>query len=39
MSKEGIKPPAILDNSLNSGINYIDNSKTPFKFDESCLKQ
>ena len=27
------------DNSLNPGINYIDNSKIHLKFDGSCLKQ
>ena len=39
MSKERIKPPARLDSRLNSGINYIDNSKRHLKFDESYLKQ
>ena len=32
-------PPLMYDNSLNPGINYIDNSKIQLKFDGSCLKQ
>ena len=28
-----IKPPATSDNSLNPGINYIDNAKIHLKFD------
>ena len=39
MSDESIKPPSTPDNSLNPGINYIDNAKIRARFDGSCLKQ
>ena len=39
LSRKSIKPPATSDNSLDTGMNYIDNVKLQLKFVESCLKQ
>ena len=39
LSDESIKLPLMCENSLNPGINYIDNAKIWVKFDRSCLKQ
>ena len=38
LSDESIKPPLMLDNSLNPGTNHIDNAKIQVKLEESYLK-
>ena len=38
LSDESIKPPLMLDNSLNPGTNYIDNAKIQVKLEGSYLK-
>ena len=38
LSIESIKPPATSNNSLNPGLNYINNAKIQVQFDGSCLK-
>ena len=39
LSEESIKRPALIDNSLNPGLNCIDYAKIRIKFNASCLKQ
>ena len=34
-----IKPPSTFDNSLNSGINCINNDKIQLKFKGNCLTE
>ena len=37
LSGRSIKPLSMSDNSLNPGINHIDNTRTQVIFDRSCL--
>ena len=39
MSEQNIRPPTTCDSSLNSRINYKDDSKIQQKFDGGCLKR
>ena len=38
LSDESIKPPLMLDNSLNPGTNHTDNAKIQVKLEGSYLK-
>lgn len=39
LPRENNKPPATSYNSINTGLNYIDNVKTQLKVAGNCLQQ
>ena len=39
MSNEILIPPTTSDNSLASGLTFVNNAKVRLTFDRNCLKQ